>query len=80
MSIIDLTPLIPGESIPTPHVQTYDLHKGPTGELSISRKSEVILSATKNDVRIARRLAEKKGLINELREKEAIQNIISRRF
>ena len=69
-----------GESIPTPHVQTYDLHKGPNGELSISRKSEIILPATKSDVRIATRLAQQKGLLNRLREEEVTQNTVRRGF
>lgn len=67
-----------GESIPTPHVQTYELHRGPNGKLSISRKSEIIQPATKTDIRIARRLAEQQGLLNKIIEENELDNSITR--
>lgn len=57
-----------GQDIPTPHVQTKDIHVGPNGKISASRKSEVTRPATKADIRIARRLAEIQNLFNETNE------------
>jgi hypothetical protein len=48
-------------AIPTPHVQTKPIHVGPNGKTSLGK--EVTRPATKQDVRIARKLAEKQGLL-----------------
>ena len=48
--------------IPTPHVQTRKINIGPNGQVTTSKKTEVVKAATKQDVRIARELARRKGL------------------
>ncbi|WP_226288411.1 RHS repeat-associated core domain-containing protein [Burkholderia arboris] len=48
--------------IPTPHVQTRTINIGPNGQITTSKKTEVTTAATKQDVRVARELARRKGL------------------
>ena len=55
--------------IATPHIQSKDIHVGQNGKISVSKKSEVIRPATKADIRVAQRLAEIQGLLNNF-EKE----------
>ncbi|MFW6373911.1 MAG: RHS repeat-associated core domain-containing protein, partial [Thermodesulfobacteriota bacterium] len=50
-------------SIPTPHVQTRDLIIGPNNQISAPKKTEITRPATKQDIRIARRIAKNKGLL-----------------
>ncbi|MEN8513847.1 RHS repeat-associated core domain-containing protein [Burkholderia sp. RS02] len=51
-----------GVDIPTPHVQTRKINVGPNGQVTTSKKTEVTRAATKQDVRVARELARRKGL------------------
>ncbi|BAX59554.1 RHS repeat-associated core domain-containing protein [Burkholderia stabilis] len=51
-----------GTDIPTPHVQTRTINVGPNGQVTTSKKTEVTRAATKQDVRVARELARRKGL------------------
>ncbi|RQZ33510.1 sugar-binding protein [Burkholderia sp. Bp9090] len=51
-----------GTDIPTPHVQTRKINIGPNGQVTTSKKTEVTRAATKQDVRVARELARRKGL------------------
>ncbi|GAU05324.1 Rhs family protein [Burkholderia stabilis] len=51
-----------GTDIPTPHVQTRTINVGPNGRVTTSKKTEVTRAATKQDVRVARELARRKGL------------------
>jgi RHS repeat-associated protein len=48
--------------ISTPHVQTRTINIGPDGQVTTSKKTEVVRAATKQDVRVARELARRKGL------------------
>ena len=50
-------------SVPTPHVQTRDLKIGPNGQVSAPKKTEITKPATVQDIRTARKLAKRKGLI-----------------
>ena len=50
--------------IPTPHVQSRKVNIGPNGQINTSSKTEILRPATKTDIRIARRLAEQQGLLN----------------
>ncbi|NIF45517.1 RHS repeat-associated core domain-containing protein, partial [Burkholderia sp. Tr-862] len=51
-----------GVDIPTPHVQTRKINVGPNGQVTTSKKTEVTRPATRQDVRMARELARRKGL------------------
>lgn len=51
-----------GADIPTPHVQSRKINVGPNGQVTTSKKTEVTRAATKEDVRVARELARRKGL------------------
>ena len=51
-----------GVDIPTPHVQTRKINIGPNGQVTTSKKTEVTKAATKQDIRVARELARRKGL------------------
>jgi len=65
-------------AIETPHVQEYNLHKGPDGKMSTYRKSEVIRLATKADIRVAKRLADQQRIVNNLNNQNEIQKSIRR--
>jgi hypothetical protein len=49
--------------ISTPHVQTRDIRVGPNGQISAPRKTEITQPATRQDVRTARELARRQGLL-----------------
>jgi len=51
-----------GVDIPTPHVQTRKINIAPNGMINTSKKTEVTRPATKQDIRVARELARRKGL------------------
>ena len=50
-------------TIDTPHVQTRDLKVGPNGHVTAPKKTEITRPATKQDIRTARKLAERQGLL-----------------
>lgn len=49
-------------SIDTPHVQTRDLKIGPHGRMDAPKKTEIVIPPTKQDIRVARKLARHQGL------------------
>ncbi|HEL3173133.1 TPA: RHS domain-containing protein, partial [Stenotrophomonas maltophilia] len=51
-----------GTDIPTPHVQSRTVNVGPNGQVTTSKKTEVTTATTKQDVRVARELARRRGL------------------
>lgn len=55
-----------GRDIETPHIQIYDKNINPiTGKAHPNKKTEIVLPATHNDIRVSRKLAKQKGLTNE---------------
>ncbi|MBR8211278.1 hypothetical protein KDW61_21700 [Burkholderia cenocepacia] len=52
-----------GVDIPTPHVQTRKINVDPkNGQVTTSKRTAVTRAATKQDIRVARELARRKGL------------------
>ncbi|WP_323840807.1 hypothetical protein, partial [Photorhabdus africana] len=49
--------------IPTPHVQTSPINIAPNGKRFPLKKQEVARPATKQDIRTARELAKKQGIL-----------------
>lgn len=45
-----------GAGMPTPHVQFRKIDIGPNGQVATSKKTEVTRAATKEDLRVARRM------------------------
>jgi hypothetical protein len=54
-----------GKLVPTPHTQTARLNRGPNGQVNVSTKARdtSIHPATVQDIRMARRIAERQGMI-----------------